>query len=48
VEQAIQQELDTLHVFNEASLPTTQHSQGVLPNSFGAELAVAQARGTTN
>jgi hypothetical protein len=45
VEQAIEQELDTLHVFDDAVLPTAQGYQCVLPNSFGAEQqATAQAQ----
>ena len=48
VEQAIQQELDTLHVFNDAVLPTAQGYQRVLPNSFGEEQqAIAQAQAST-
>ena len=34
VEQVIQQELDSFHVFNDISPPTGQDSHGVLPNSF--------------
>ena len=37
VEQVIQQELDTLHVFNEVPPPTGQDSHGELPNFFEAE-----------
>ena len=44
VEHAIQQELDTLHVFNDAFHRLEQDSHGVQPNSVGAELqAVALA-----